>query len=179
MQNYKNSFTTGRSFELNSYLTGVAAAKLWRYLLNISLQNKYQTADTDRQNWGRSNKFWQNGTSVRQVSDLILKTEICMWYMLRTIQVYFYENGYLLEWWHIWVIHGHFKLLAIWLFNSLCKLTVANISVSVTDPLWGESTGDWWLLTLCEENLPVTPGFHSQMASNMESFSMLWRYHVT
>ena len=47
-----------------------------------SLQNKCRTADPDRQNLGRSGKlsffiiykFWQNCASVRQVSDLILKT---------------------------------------------------------------------------------------------------------
>ena len=47
-----------------------------------SLQNKCRTADIDRQNLGRSGKlsffiiykFWQNCASVRQVSDLILKT---------------------------------------------------------------------------------------------------------
>ena len=49
-----------------------------------SLQNKCRTADIDRQNLGRSGKFsffiiykfWQNCASVRQVSDLILKTVI-------------------------------------------------------------------------------------------------------
>ena len=49
-----------------------------------SLQNKCWTADIDRQNLGRSGKlsffiiykFWQNCASVRQVSDLILKTVI-------------------------------------------------------------------------------------------------------
>ena len=47
-----------------------------------SLQNKYRTADPDLQNFGRSGKlffftiykFWKNCASVRQVSDLILKT---------------------------------------------------------------------------------------------------------
>ena len=54
-----------------------------RYM-DFSLQNKCWTADPDRQNLGRSGKlsfftiykFWQNCASVRQVSDLILKTRI-------------------------------------------------------------------------------------------------------
>ena len=49
-----------------------------------SLQNKCRTTDPDQQNLGRSGKlsffviykFWQNCASVRQVSDLILKTDI-------------------------------------------------------------------------------------------------------
>ena len=51
-----------------------------------SLQN-LQTADPDRQNLGLSSKlsfcidykFWQNCASVRQVSDLILKTELLVY----------------------------------------------------------------------------------------------------
>ena len=49
-----------------------------------SLQNKCRTTDPDRQNLGQSGKlsffiiykFWQNCASVRQVPDLILKTDI-------------------------------------------------------------------------------------------------------
>ena len=51
-----------------------------------SLQN-LRTADPDPQNLGLSSKlsffvnykFWQNGASVRQVSDLILKTELLVY----------------------------------------------------------------------------------------------------
>ena len=51
---------------------------------HLSLQNKCRSADPDRQNLGRSGKIsffiiyklWQKRASVRQVSDLILKTDI-------------------------------------------------------------------------------------------------------
>ena len=51
----------------------------------VSLQNKCRTVDPNRQNLGRSGKlsffiiykFWQNCASVRQVSNLILKTVMC------------------------------------------------------------------------------------------------------
>ena len=35
------------------------------------------------------------------------------------------------------------------------------------------------LLTLCEGNPPVTGGFPSQMASDVDSVSMPWRHHVS
>ena len=49
-------------------------------------------------------------------------------------------------------------------FNSLFRVT----SKKTSKPL---------LLVLCEGNPPVTGGFPSQRASNMESVSMLWHHH--
>ena len=44
-------------------------------------------------------------------------------------------------------------------------------------PLWGESTGDRWSGP-CEGNPPVTGGFPSQRASNVENDSIWWRHHM-
>ena len=57
---------------------------LWVFYQQLcTLQNKCQATDPDRHNWGWSSrlsfftiyKFWQNCASVRQGSDLILKTD--------------------------------------------------------------------------------------------------------
>ena len=68
----------------NDYLVVDVKYYLRSTLLSYSLQNKCQTADPDQQNLGRSGKlscftiyeFWQTCGSVRQISDLILKTGV-------------------------------------------------------------------------------------------------------
>ena len=79
----------------------------WSHEPTNSLQNKCQTADPDRQNLGRPCKlsfiikFWQNCASVRQVSDLILKTEPIMQWGIRQSQSIFRPTN------RIWWLHKY------------------------------------------------------------------------
>ena len=53
-------------------------------------------------------------------------------------------------------------------------LIQGNNHIFITGPLWGESTSHWWFPSQRVGNPPVTDGFSSQRASNVEIISMSW-----
>ena len=123
-----------------------------------SLQNKCRTTDPDRQNLGRSGKlsffilykFWQNCASVRQVSDLILKTAgkvlfeqycIGLWRNVWLISVFrpISQNDHWCQvrWWQEFGVWRH-KVFRFEMINSqYCQVsTVRLTSRCLSGKLW-------------------------------------------
>ena len=106
---------------------------------HYSLQNKCRTADPDWQNLGRASKlcffiiskFWQNCASIRQVSDLILKTVITyiIWSrvlvvatlsIIRTSQHAKHRDYYTALLDGNWAVTGIWDMTSYWLVWTVC-----------------------------------------------------------